>query len=86
MAADRLADRVQEVIEREEAIDHWWASHKKALREMLERYKLSIAVDLRRTQIQLERTTEERDLLLKKLLKANETIARMKEILDEARE
>ncbi len=83
MESKNLTDRIDQALQREEAIDRWWELHKKMLREVLEKQKLGDAAELRRMQIQLARVTEERDLLLRKLLEARQMIDRIREMTKE---
>ena len=77
----RLGDRIEFGIGQENAIDRWWASHGKSLKETIERYKIWLSDELRRTQIQMARVTEERDILIKQVVALRQTLGQIKEAL-----
>jgi len=77
----RLGDRIDLNLKHESAIDQWWASHGNALKITLDQYKIWVSGELRKTQVQLARVTEERDILARELLKLRKTIAQIKETL-----
>lgn len=85
MDSKNLTDRINLQLKQEDAIDQWWNSHGKALRETLDQYKTWVSGELRKTQIQLARVTEERDLLAREILKVRKMIAQIKETLGEIR-
>ncbi len=78
----KTVDRVNASIEREGGVDQWWAAHKKALHEMIEGYKTWVSVELRRTQVQLARVTEERDIAIKEVIKLRATLRKIKEAFE----
>jgi len=77
----RLGDRIEFGIEQEDAIDRWWASHGKSIKETFEKYKIWVSTELRRTQIQLQQVTEERDTLIKQVLALRHTLGQIREVI-----
>ena len=79
MEPRNLTEKINFQLKQEDAIDHWWATHGKALRETLDQYKAWCSIELRKTQQQLARVVEERDLLMRELLKLKKAIAQFKQ-------
>lgn len=75
--------KAQGFLENENTIEQWLAAQEKSLRQVLEQYKAQISTELFRTQRLLARATEERDLLLKKLIEAQEKLRRIRETFND---
>jgi hypothetical protein len=81
MDARNLTEKINFQLKQEDAVEHWWNTHGKALRETLDQYKVWCSIELRKTQQQLARVTEERDLMVKEVLKSRNMLAQMRDLL-----
>ena len=85
MRGTRLGDRIEFNLEQENSIDRWWAFHGESLKQTIEQYKLWLSSELRKAQIENARLKEERDFLVRELLKLRKAFARIEEIQGEIR-